>query len=422
MVKPSWMLTVAAVLGLAFVLSIALGYAWLGGAMLTLSILIIAVANRMGKIKIMPITGAKTGNYVIIGAVVLAVLFGGISAVPVLGPVVDGFITPLSTASYTGAVTSPITSVSATECAARVSDEVRGQSATVNLEGYDMESNTPYASNKIGLVDYYYQIFDNSGNGGAIKSSAGGTSISSVSGGNVIKMWEKGSNQTSAYMDPIEVCVDQLQKTVEVNVHTPVAQSNMQITGYDKTGSAGLSAGTVAGSEDYDITLGADGEETFYLELANNVANKMFRLGALAVVANNDIDSCKPVDAVWQEVPVPDFLDIAIANDTTGTWNITGGYDKTYVLASPVELSEWEDVKYKFTIKAGSTDPATQNVKWSLDDNCIVCFLDVAYSRGESGTVTQGFFVPDDGEADVGVAEDYVYPIGKTTCVAIEGI
>lgn len=397
-----------------WVLSFAFGLEMFASATMIIGAIVVVVLHIMKVIKIDFLSKGNKGMYALVGLVVVGFFMGAFAGIPFL----EGILTP---AAFTGSTTQPVGTMTATSCAAGLSDEVRGQAATVYLEGYDQESNTPYSSNGIGNVNYYYQIVDNNGNEGAIKTSKGGETISNVAGGNVVRLWEKADNQSTYYMDPVEVCVDQLKKTIEVDIHAPAAQSNMQVTGYDKTGSAALSAGTKSGQEDYDITIGANGEEPFYLEFTTNAANKAFRLGAVAIRTDNDIDDVTPQDGVWTETIVADFLDCKIANDTAGTYNVTG-YEKVYELNTPIMMSEWDDVKYKFTFEAGTTDPTTQNAKWSDDDHAIICFLDVGWSRSDDGRMNLGYYQDTTSQPDVGVAEDYVYPVGKTTCTVIEGI
>lgn len=424
MVKPSIPLAIAAIFVFAGLLAFLTGMAWFGLASFSLAALAVLLVDRFTSFKVLPTSVGKYGVWLIVIAVVASVYSGSFAAIPIIGEPLTAFM-----GSLTGTLV-PTTRIGLTpgDCANSVTPEVLGQIATVYVAAYDQASNTPFANDRIGSLNYLYQIND-----GAIKSSIGGSSISNVAGGDVIRVWEKGDNQTSYYAVPQEVCVDKLAKTIEMDVYkiitgTKITAATLQISGYDKTGATALSTGTDTGVEDYDITLGANGEDTFYLEEKVNAANEAFRLYAVTTLVTHDIKSVTPVDALWTEVPTADFLAVSdgIANESSGSigsgCNVTGGYQDTYVLGSPEMLTEWQSRKYQFQIVAGSTDPTTDDDCFANGDYAILCFLDAAYSRGSDGSVKLNYYQEDSSQGNVGMIEDIRVPLGKDACVVIEGI
>ena len=125
---------------------------------------------------------------------------------------------------------------------------------------------------------------------------------------------------------------------------------------------------------------------------------------------------------------MPDFLDLALTphnlneNATGGGGeNVTTGFGDLWVLANPIMLHEWDEVKYKFSITAGGTDPAA-NEDPSSSDVAIICFLDGTWARASDGTIKYGIYQQDENEANVGATEGTSQPMTSGACVQIEGI
>lgn len=301
----------------------------------------------------------------------------------------------------------PTTTTTTTTGDCVVSDELYGKTATLVLNCYDQESNTPWSA---AVDQESLHIYNN----GAFLTSATDCSAGSVTAGvavgDVITIY--GENQSDYYIDKkADICIDKQQYPIEIDVHAMIDdEANMSITCYDDTGATSCSGATNTSEEDADITLGQDSEESFYLKIKTNVANKAFRLGGIATLARNDIDDCYPVSGQGlTKVAVPDFLSgtISLCLNSTETQhycNVTGGYDKVYKLDTPELLSEWESKKYQFTIEASSSaDPATTT--GTSSDICGVYFVDSAFERGDDGMVDD-IYVHDAGEGNAGFDEN----------------
>jgi hypothetical protein len=225
-----------------------------------------------------------------------------------------------------------------------------------------------------------------------------------------------------------------------INAHTAAATTDLVITCYDSTGASELSAGTNSSQEDYGITLGANGEDTFYCKIKLNAADKAYHLAAIAVSAFNDIrdvrleafDKATGITLTEsQKTFSSGYLPLYLSNakitcDTSGACgssntNVTG-YDRVYVLDEPILLHEWDEVQYQFTIYASSTDPTT-TTEFGNSDMGIICFLDAVWDRDyQDGKEYFTYYTRDTDENDVGVSNTVSYPVGKDDCVVIEGI
>lgn len=344
--------------------------------------------------------------------------FGGFAMlIPGMDMSLFGGLGTATVAGVPGAVTSPV--VPATGCAAGAQNY--GEATTITLHTYDLESNTPYAS-EVDLTTNCL-VYKISGTGESYLYTSDDTSNAQDTGaaavGDVVRIYCGG---TSYYADVSEACITNAAQSIDIDAHTIQTETNMQITGYDDTEAATLSAGTNTSQEDYDITMGADAEESFYLKLKANAANAAFRLGGIAALARNHTDKISLVSGGFTAGTVPDFLtNLEIGGSAAAMENnITGeSYNYFWRINTPVMLHEWDSVKYQFSVETDSTDPVTTND--FLDSNmAIICFLDAQYAKGDDGLMHLDVYQHDSGEANVGMTEDFTLPVGKTTCVVIE--
>ena len=366
----------------------------------------------------MPVKSFNTKYYPIVGLILLlgvgfytGALAGFVSGLPSAA-----FGSPTATITPVQTVPSVISPGTLTTCQQAVSPDILGLSATIFANAYDREANQPFAA----AVDTTWWLVQN----GQIQAYTDSTAASATgfSVGDVVSVYGGG---TTYYATPQPtICLDTQSYALDIDVHTIATIQNLQITGYDSTSAATLSAGTNASQENYDIVLGADQVDVFYLKLQVNTSNVAFQLTGIATVASNDIKDVEPInDQGLTKVTLPDFLNILITGDHgvgVGT-NFSTGYDDLWLLDQPIMLHEWDEVKYKFTIEASSTDPATNNDP-AAGDNALVCFLDGAWSRAGDGAIKYGIYQLDDSEANVGLTEEVSLPMTSGTCVNVEGI
>ncbi|MCK4714566.1 MAG: hypothetical protein KAT35_03250, partial [Candidatus Aenigmarchaeota archaeon] len=230
---------------------------------------------------------------------------------------------------------------------------------------------------------------------------------------------------TSYYTEPIEAqCIDQVNTPVNLLAHAIISESSVSMTCYDNTGAVGCSAADNTTIGDYDITLGANGDDSYYVRVKNNVAVKAFNFGGFAVKVSNDIDDAYPIaGSVLTSKVLPKFLKgLNIASDDAGVNNFTSAsYTYLYQLPAPILLSQWQFQDYGFTIEGGGTDPAETNV-FNTADSVITCAVDSQYAKGSDGTVKLLPYADTLAQANVGVTEDILAPVGKTTCMVLYGI
>lgn len=369
------------------------------------------VVQKIGLYRLLPLQ-KKNETIALIAVALVTFMFGGFSIFD-LTPASLGFGANLGGGLLPGGNIGQ-QGLPSGECS--VPDEIRGVAATGTVNAYDLESLTPYSA----AVDTTAYFVDAAGNVVA-SSDTTAYSLTGYSVGEVISIY---GGSSSYYLDPVEnYCIDAAAFPLDLDAHAVVTQSGLQITGYDDTGASGLSAGTNTTCEDYDITIGANGEETFYLKLKQNTAVKAFNLFSVHTAVTNDIDECEPQDADWKLVPTAKFMKgLTLSEDAvSGTTNATNVDFTTWVLSAPKFMTEWESVKYQFNFKASATDPAT-NADFATSDMAIVCFNDATYDRGSDGKIYLDYYAHTSAESDVGMAGLPTLPVGKQDCTVIEGI
>jgi hypothetical protein len=340
---------------------------------------------------------------------VAGLFFGWYSGVPVLGDIQNFFKGKVGATA--GGVITPTT------CADSVSPEIRGTSSTLTFNAYNLEASDPYSS----AVDTTVWVYKNGVGATNFVGSSTDTTAYDFSGftvGDVAYVYGGGS---SYYVEKLEnVCVDAQRKNINLNAHAIQTQANMQITGYDDTGSTTLTTGTT-GEENYEISLGANEQKTFYIQLKNNGADAEYDVCGIAVRVTNDVQDCYPVG--YTSGHLAKYLDTTpITINQTGALNLTGGYDKVYTF-DPIKLHEWESKKFQFVIKASTTDPtASDGASYANADLCIIQFVDCSYGRANDGTIYYDYYTHDESETNVGANEIVFNPYSLHTGVIIEAI
>jgi hypothetical protein len=248
--------------------------------------------------------------------------------------------------------------------------------------------------------------------------------------GDVIDIY--GGNH-SYYLDPrLQVCIDGQQKTLTLDAHAVQANANMQITGYDNTGTTTLGTPTNTSTGDYVLPIGAGATDIIYIKFKNNGANGAFDLCAIGVGVLNtsSISSVKLKEPGWNEVVVRKYL------KTTVTMSGLGGsaptiskYDSVWFTPSAERLHEWDSVKYQWEIKTASgQDPVeiTPSANGAETGASKIAFvhLDCAYAKGIDGRMYYDYYQHDDSEGNVGLsiaglAENITQPTGKLTAMLL---
>lgn len=292
-----------------------------------------------------------------------------------------------------------------------------GESATISLNAWDLESNTPYS----GAVNTTCWLYKNGNSATDYVKIITDTDTEEETGfamGDTIYIY---CGDTSYYTDPLEgYCIKEERPTINLNSHAIVAESNMQITGYDDTGGTALSAGTST-QEDYYVTMGADEEQSVYLKLKNNVANKAYDHCAWGTVVMGNLSSFKPASG-YTKVETPDSMsNIAVAVNETGSIAVTSSYLMYKRNEGIMRLHEWQSIKPEFVIKSGTNDPLqTDNNDDANPSLAIAISMDCQYAKGTDGVPYRDFYAHTSSEADVGLAETETSPLGKQVGVIIE--
>jgi len=320
------------------------------------------------------------------------------------------------------AIVTPISPepVSAADCRSQVTEELRGKAATLRVNAWDMESNTPYSA-AVDLTTECW-IFKNGNQPINFISNSSDTSDASISGfvvGDTVYIYCGGA---SYYTDPIEAyCVETEAPQLSINTHTIDAESDIQITGYDDSGATALSAGTTD-QEDYYITLGAGGEETVYLKLKVNSANAAYDHCAWGTVAMANLTSFKPASGYTKSITPLWATDVAIEVNATGSITATSSYGIWKRDGGTYRLHEWDSIKPQFVVKADATGDPVQNNNdlGSTSVLAVALSVDCQYARGTDGRIYYDYYEHTDAEDDVGLAETEANPYGKEVGVIIE--
>lgn len=314
-------------------------------------------------------------------------------------------------------------SVTESGCRASVSDEVLGQSVTMIINAYDRESNTPLSS----AVDVNPTRYYVNGDYGDTETDTSSASVSGGIGGGDVVTFYGGSS--TYYLDKASECMSKLSYPIQLDAHAVVSETDLLITGFDKNDNALDSpSGTYsANQEDYEFDMGADDEDKLKLQFEVNVANKAFQLGAICIKmyegTADTIDDVILNEAGWTETLVPNYLANAVItlNDTTQTSNTTDGYDKCYVPAAPILMSEWDYDTFEYIIQTGGTAPTEDDdATPTASTLVIVGHFDANWARGDDGVEYLDFYDHTSSEANVGLVEDLQSPLGKYSAAVIE--
>lgn len=320
-----------------------------------------------------------------------------------------------SPATFEGETVQPTPSEpapTAAECA--VTEELRGKQSTVTINAYDLEANNPYSSQVSSATTVW--VFKD---GTFLQKIDDVTSKDiTVPAGSSLSFY--GGNG-SLYVDTLEgYCVNSLDASVDLDVHSVQSEGNMQVTMYDETASSTLSAGD-SDQEDYYVTMGSGEEKAVYFKLKNNGANAAFHWGGLAVAEFYNISSVEPASGFSAEA-TPDFLssqDIQV-NETSGNKQTINKDFKLFKKNSVEKLSEWESNKIQITVESDSSnDPiaSTHNINFN---GFGLMALDATYARGADGEMYHDVHDHGASESNVGLTETVTSPLGKEVGALVE--
>lgn len=309
--------------------------------------------------------------------------------------------------------------VSTAECAASISDEIRGTASTLDVNAWDQESNTPYSS-AIDLTTncHYYRNGDDASDYIGPSADTSAEELSGFAVGDTLYAYCGG---TSYYSDAIEgECIRQQRQSINIDSHAICPEANLQITVYDDTGSSTLTAGT-ANEDDYTMSLGAGEETAVHVKLKVNVANKAYDFCAWGVAELYNISSVEPqnVEATYSKVGTPEHMRSVALQPGTDNATITKDY-RMFKASSPIRLHEWDYLKEQFVVESDATSDPNGGGGLNTMDGFAIIAKDCTYSRGGDGSMYYEFYGRDTSESDVGLDETEVSPLGKQTGVLVE--
>lgn len=329
--------------------------------------------------------------------------------------------------------------MSASDCWSRATEELRGKSSTPTLNAYDQQSNTPRSAAVDCNPTYVYL------DGQYLASTSDTSDYASITNAVVGKVLDIYPAGTTYYGEHKSVCIDSEGQGVELAVHTIASDANMDVTCTDDTNAAALSAAGNTTQSDYGITIGAEGEESFYCKWKTNDPDEAFQFAAIAigyeegtsdtidgvsVVGIDEINNDNGYDddsagRSFSKETIPKFIQnhgIWISGEEDATaGNATDGYEDYYELNEPILLEEWESINVQFTVEAGGTDPTAD-----VDDDpsgktaFYLYGIDATYTMASDGMMEMSTYTLDTSEDNVGLTELLYSPVGSTLGVAVE--
>lgn len=407
----------AVILGLTYFLTTTVVAAFLGLSGLTLVTgLLISIAIIAG-LRALNLIGAGTFPLtplysVVVGVIALALAFG---TVPIQGiPPVTSQPASIAAPSVPAAVSTVTTAASASDCASKVADDIRGTSATVTLNAYNLEVDNPYSSAVDAGTTYIYRTASlSSADSSNFVSSTSDTSANGVTGFKAGEVISLAGGNASFYQETKEgICITGQQINVNINAHGVEEPTSMSSVVYDSTGATELAAGSQ--SNKYTRALGANEEQAFFWTIKVNSSDNGYWLKGVAFAVGRNITDAKPggndaskftkaVTPLWMK-------DVTVNTSNTATNSVTSTEEFTpYVLDSPKFLHEFEEFKFQFNVKASANDPlgavntTTYSGVWGIS-------LDQGYVRGSDGKMYLDYWDHTSTEGNVGMNELAVEP------------
>lgn len=344
------------------------------------------------------------------------------------------FLPFLSSASVTGTTVTGLTTGSQSQITAACDKaKLCGDSAcpasTIDVNAFDLASTTPGTPVDLTTGCWIFRngvyVGQSADTSAATLNAAVGDSFSIYCGG------------TSYYCEPVEnQCIKSSRDQIKINCYGAAAESDMQVTGYDKSMNS-LSSGT-ATQDDYYITLGASATDKDYFELMVNSNTKTYQLGAIGTAKFTNITRVEPLSFnfngkftsgsySWKVVGTPQWAQsVAIlVNETATTTAITKDYT-TYRLQKAgqdaiILLNKWEYVTIPVEIESSSSDPIAHSGTSSLNGYAVL-FMDAqkSISSNNDAIYTDIWDHATTTQSDVGLAETETSPLGKQVGALVE--
>jgi len=281
-----------------------------------------------------------------------------------------------------------------------------GDAATVTTNVYDAQANS---QTEIAVTLYAYLTSGVK----LVNGVASTTDISTAVVGDTLLL--SGGDATYYMDEKTGVSVSKGTQVVDMVGHTAAAETSLAVTGYDSDMNT-LTAGGVAQC-DYNVTLGADADKTYYFKLANQDADSLFRGGAICTFSYNSTsaEDFTVIDSRFEKATLPKQMDdsgITVYRSDGGGTTTKTGYDYCYKFKEKMyDLSEWQEITVKTLFESGSTDPVNGNSGFGL------LFVDAGYAQSLSGESIFDFYRHDDNErvTEVGISDTRTDPEGLTS-------
>lgn len=299
--------------------------------------------------------------------------------------------------------------VAVSDCESKVASDIRGTSATVTLNAYDIAADSPYSAAVDAGTIYIYRspslaVSDASN----FISSTADTTANAVTGfkaGEVISM--AGGN-ASFYTETKEgICLTGQQNSVILDTHSLETIGSFSSVVYDSTGATELGAGSQ--SNKYTRALGASEEQAFFWTIKINSSNNDVYLAGIQCAQGTNISSVEPGgnSASLFEKSITRLFqkDIVVNTSADSTISVTTRKDFTpWILKSPRLLKEFEEFKFQFNVKATSNDPVGA-VNTTTYSGVWCTLLDKGYVRGSDGRLYLDYWDHATAEGNVGINE-----------------
>lgn len=320
-------------------------------------------------------------------------------------------------------VTVPTSGVTVSACEASVSPDIKGTSATLNLNAYNLEEDNPYAAARDTGTLYVFRAnsISDASNDNFVTSTAD-TTANALTGFKVGEVVSFAGGNAGNYTEAKNgVCVSGQQVSVNLDNHHLQTEANYNTTVYDSTGSTEVGSGTQ--SIDYSRSLGANEVQVFKWKLKNNGADAAIRLCAVGFTWGTNITHVKPSggdESLFTQIPAPLFAK-NVQTPTTYTTETQNPVRKDFTvhkLNQPRLLKEFQEFSFWFETKASANDPvgSVNTTDWSGVNGIM---LDCGWSRGSDGKMYDDVHDHSATEANAGRAETLTSPGGKISGFAM---
>ena len=291
----------------------------------------------------------------------------------------------------------------------------KGSSATLGVSFYDVAGTTK--------TQVYPRVWVLDQNGNYVVNGQNVNSTSAEVGDTLTFYGSDFVNGAAYYLpSPVKVSIDGASPRTSMDVYAAASIASMNTTAYDSDWQQLTRDDSASNSAHFATSLGQSESKVIYYKVSNKQADKVFQVGAVCVIANNNVKSTtleKYNGVSWKETTVPDSLkNIYVANDTTNTGNdTTADVYKCYVPTSDITLKPWDELKLKTVVTASSNADPTAN---SYDLTGVIV-LDKSWTKGSDGNMYNDFYSHDSNERfdTVGLNETSVFDLTHNNNVVV---